>query len=621
MAYEVLARKWRPKQFQDVVGQDHVIQTLTNAIRMNRVAHAYLFVGPRGIGKTSIARIFAKALNCKEGMTPTPCDHCDACNEITAGSSLDVHELDAASNRGIDEIRALRDTIKYMPTQRFKIYIIDEVHMLTTEAFNALLKTLEEPPAHIKFFMATTEPQKIPATILSRCQRFDLRRIPAGLLIERLRLIAKSEGVTIDDDAVLAVARAAEGGLRDAESALDQLISFQGKDIHEQDVLSVFGLVSRQTLEALSTALLQGDITGVIQQVEALDKNGKDMQRLLQELLEHIRNLLVYLQAGVGLAALDLTPVQVAVLKAQAALTHVDRLLRITDILMETMDRLPYALSKKTLLETALIRCSRAAVVVSLDEILRRIEALKHSLDDGSLAPREPAASVPEAAQRSTLNALHGGAGPSGGDRPIGDELAHLIKVWPELIEKVGKAVALAKGCLLDARPVAVVGDRVTIGFDPEFAGRMEQAGLPRTRAALQKNLDDVLRRPITVEFKLLTERTVPAENESEETLQRPTGAARPNATHPPATLTRSDCGPGNVAGGRAGKPWSPTAPPKAGKPWSPTAPPKAGKPWSPTAPPKAGKPSLQQKQKWFKDPAVQKTMDMFNGDIQEVRE
>lgn len=578
MAYEVLARKWRPRQFQDVVGQDHVVQTLTNAIQMNRVAHAYLFVGPRGIGKTSIARIFAKALNCKTGMTPKPCDHCDACNEITAGSSLDVHELDAASNRGIDEIRALRDTIKYMPSQRFKIYIIDEVHMLTTEAFNALLKTLEEPPAYIKFFMATTEPQKIPATILSRCQRFDLRRIPANLLIERLRLIAKAEGVTIDDDAVLAVARAAEGGLRDAESALDQLISFQGKDIHEQDVLSVFGLVSRQTLETLSTALLQGDISGVIQQVEELDKNGKDMQRLLQELLEHIRNLLVYLQAGVSLAALDLTPVQVAVLKTQSALTQVDRLLRIADIVMETMDRLPYALSKKTLLETALIRCSRAAVVVSLDEIFQRIETLKKSLDDGGGAPRAP--EVRPASIAASTMAVAGIAEPEVAypqaksvsepkeAEPIENELAHLIKVWPELVEKVGKAVALAKGCLLDARPVSVVGDRVTIGFDPEFAERMEQAGLPRTRAVLQKHLGDVLRRTITVEFKLLTERAASAETTSAQTLPPPAGQPAPQ---------------GSAL--------------------------------------RAGKPSLQQKQKWFKDPAVQKTMDMFNGDIQEVRE
>ncbi len=562
MAYEVLARKWRPRQFADVVGQDHVIQTLTNAIKKNRVAHAYLFVGPRGIGKTSIARIFAKALNCKKGMTPNPCDQCDACNEITAGSSLDVHELDAASNRGIDEIRALRDTIKYMPTQRFKIYIIDEVHMLTTEAFNALLKTLEEPPAHIKFFMATTEPQKIPATILSRCQRFDLRRIPSGLLIERLRLIAQSEGVKIDDDAVLAVARAAEGGLRDAESALDQLISFQGNDIHEQDVLSVFGLVSRQTLESLSTALLQGDISSVIQQVEDLDKSGKDMQRLMQELLEHSRNLLVYLQAGSGLAALDLTPAQVTTLKTQAPLTQVDRLLRITDILMETMDRLPYALSKKTLLETALIRCARAAVVVSLDEILRRIDELKRSLEDNGAAPQmgaEVAAQVVTAPQQKSA-----ATGKPKIVEPIVNELAHVVKIWPEIVEKVGKSVALAKGCLLDARPVAIMRESMTIGFDPEFAAHMEQAGQPRTRAALQKCLNDVLGRSITVEFKLLTECPLPEAKKPAADAHSPAGAAR-------------------------------------------------------MAP--AGKPTLQQKQKWFKDPAVQKTMDMFNGDIQEVRE
>lgn len=559
MAYEVLARKWRPQQFKDVVGQDHVIQTLTNAIGMNRVAHAYLFVGPRGIGKTSIARIFAKALNCKQGMTATPCDECDSCREITTGSSLDVHELDAASNRGIDEIRALRDTIKYMPTQRFKIYIIDEVHMLTTEAFNALLKTLEEPPEHIKFFMATTEPQKIPLTILSRCQRFDLRRIPSALLIERMRLIAKEEGVTIDEDALLAVARAAEGGLRDAESALDQLISFQGKDIHEKDVLSVFGLVSREVLDQLSTDLLKGDITGVIKQVEALDQNGKDMQRLLLELLEHCRNLLVYLQGGEAIAALDLTPVQVATLKNQATLTQVDRLLRITDILMETMDRLPYALSRKTLLETALIRCSRAAVVVALDEILRSIQELKRDLNDGGNRPVAVADNQGDVPVQTTAES-HGAQAKQGVESkqaPVtGNELEHLLKVWPDIVEHVGKAVPLAKSCLMDARPAGVEADCVLIGFDPEFAERMEQAGLPRTRTALQKHLGDVLRRPIAVEFKLLDEREAPAQ------VARPPGGAV-----------------------------------------------------------SAGKPSLQQKQKWFKDPAVQKTMDMFNGDIQEVRE
>jgi DNA polymerase III subunit gamma/tau len=254
MAYEVLARKWRPQQFADVVGQNHVTQTLQNAITAKRIAHAYLFVGPRGTGKTSLARLFAKALNCKTGPTITPCDVCDSCREITAGISLDVQEIDGASNNSVEQVRELRDNVKFAPTHgKYKIYIIDEVHMLSTAAFNALLKTLEEPPAHVKFFFATTEAHKVLPTIVSRCQRFDLRRIPVALIIERLNLIANEEKVSLDSDAALAIARGAEGGLRDAESALDQLIAFRGETIAETDVLAVFGLVSRQTLELLSS--------------------------------------------------------------------------------------------------------------------------------------------------------------------------------------------------------------------------------------------------------------------------------------------------------------------------------------------------------------------------------
>ena len=263
MSYQVIARKYRPQRFSDVVGQEHVTQTLANAIKQSRIAHAYLFCGPRGTGKTTIARIFAKCLNCTGGPKVDFDDDDPRCLEIADGRSLDVIEIDGASNRGIEEIRELRDTVKYAPaTSKFKLYIIDEVHMLTKEAFNALLKTLEEPPGHVKFMFATTEPEKVLPTILSRCQRFDLRRIPAALIVRHLAQIAKQEKVKIDDAALHAIARGADGGMRDAESTLDQLISFCGDKIEETDVLSMFGLTAQGQLLELARALLAGEVEG-----------------------------------------------------------------------------------------------------------------------------------------------------------------------------------------------------------------------------------------------------------------------------------------------------------------------------------------------------------------------
>src|SRR5439155_14305558 len=273
----------------------HVSRTLKNAVAQNRLAHAYLFVGPRGIGKTSTARILAKSLNCVEGPTVTPCGVCDNCREIAAGNSLDVIEIDGASNRGIDDVRELRDNVRYAPAKsRLKIYIIDEVHMLTKEAFNALLKTLEEPPAHVKFMFATTEPDKVLPTILSRCQRFDLRRIPAALIVPHLAHIARQEQVKIGQSALYAVARGADGGMRDAESALDQLISFCGDKIEEADVLSMFGLTAQAQILELSRAVLAGEIHTALFQLNDLSQKGKDLGRLLGDLLSHFRNLLLF---------------------------------------------------------------------------------------------------------------------------------------------------------------------------------------------------------------------------------------------------------------------------------------------------------------------------------------
>ncbi len=378
MAYEVLARKWRPRQFVDVIGQEHVTRTLEHAIASGRVAHAYLFVGPRGIGKTTLSRLFAKALNCVKGPTAEPCDECDLCREIMGGNSLDVIEIDGASNNGVDNIRDLRDAVQFAPARaRFKIFIIDEVHMLSTGAFNALLKTLEEPPPHAKFILATTEVDKLPATIISRCQRFDLRRIPTALIVETLRRIATSEQVAADTDALLAIARGAEGGMRDALSALDQIISFKGSPVTEADVLAIFGLVSRENLERLATAILKGDMGGGLQIIDELDRGGKDLRRLVLELLEHFRNLLVLQHLGDKTAALDVTPEQLAALDLQAKLADSGRVLRVAEHLAELEGRIRHALSRRTLFETVFVRCCRATTVSTIDQLIRQLAALQ----------------------------------------------------------------------------------------------------------------------------------------------------------------------------------------------------------------------------------------------------
>src|SRR5690349_9069521 len=288
MSYQVIARKYRPQRFADVVGQEHVTQTLAHAIEQNRIAHAYLFCGPRGTGKTTVARIFAKALNCTGGPKVEFDDADTRVQEIAEGRSIDVFEIDGASNNGVEQVRELRETCKYAPaSSKFKIYIIDEVHMLSTAAFNALLKTLEEPPAHVKFMFATTDPEKVLPTILSRCQRFDLRRIPAALIVKHLTHIAKLEKVNIDDAALYAIARGADGGMRDAESTLDQLISFCGEKIEEADVLSMFGLAAQGQVLGLARAVLAGEIQAALTQLNELAQNGKDLGRLLSDLLNH----------------------------------------------------------------------------------------------------------------------------------------------------------------------------------------------------------------------------------------------------------------------------------------------------------------------------------------------
>ena len=357
MSYQVIARKYRPQRFSDVVGQEHVTRTLSQAITQSRIAHAYLFCGPRGTGKTTVARIFAKCLNATGGPKVDFQDDDPRCREITEGRSLDVLEIDGASNNGVEQVRELRETCRYAPAgSKFKIYIIDEVHMLSAAAFNALLKTLEEPPEHVKFLFATTDPEKVLPTILSRCQRFDLRQIPTKLISDHLSYIAGQEKVEVSPTALYAIARGAEGGMRDAESTLDQLISFCGSKIEEADVLSMFGLTAQRQLLELSGSILTGDVESGLRQLGQLTGSGKDLGRLIADLLNHFRNLLIYKVSRGDLGMLEISEAEAGALAEQSTLASSEGLTRILEVLGDTEMRLRDAACRCQGLSTLEIR-------------------------------------------------------------------------------------------------------------------------------------------------------------------------------------------------------------------------------------------------------------------------
>ena len=377
-----LPLKYRPMTFDDVVGQEHVVRTLRHAIEANRIANAYLFIGPRGIGKTTLSRIFAKALNCTSPKGVEPCGECDNCREIAAGRSIDVTELDAASHNKVEDVKPIIDAVQFKPTSsKYKIFIIDECHMLSNAAWNALLKTLEEPPPYVRFIFATTEGDKVLATIISRCQRFDLRRIQTNDIVARLKYICEKEKIDAEEDALLAIARGAEGGMRDALSSLDQLISFKGDKVTEEDALGVFGLVSRSALEGLAGAILKGDVAAILSAIEMFDSAGKNMRRLSGELLQHFRNLVVLQALGPNAKSLEATPDQIKVLQEQAQGIDPGRVFKVCDQLAEMEDKLRYVLSVRTLIEMSLIRASRIATTATIDELLKAVRGIR---DQGS---------------------------------------------------------------------------------------------------------------------------------------------------------------------------------------------------------------------------------------------
>ena len=587
MSYQVIARKYRPQKFADVVGQEHVTQTLTNAIAQRRIAHAYLFCGPRGTGKTTVARIFAKCLNCTGGPKVDFDDADPRCQEITDGRSVDVLEIDGASNNGVEQVRELRETVKYMPaSSKFKIFIIDEVHMLSTAAFNALLKTLEEPPAHVKFMFATTDPEKVLPTILSRCQRFDLRRIPTPLIVKQLATIAANEKVQIDAAALHAIARGAEGGMRDAESTLDQLISFCGEKIEEPDVLSMFGLTAQGQLLALTTAILAGETEPALRELNELVKNGKDLGRLLSDLLNHFRNLLIYQVSRGDLKLLEVTEAEAAALKEQSAGITADALTRIMEVLSDCESRLRDAASKKILIEVALCKCIEARTAVSLDAVLKKLNELRGGQPSfAAPAPTaatpatRPAPSRPTPATPVAAPAFSQSPPPAPVNlAPTGD--ADLAGLWPQLLEAVARVSSFTRSYLTEAHPVSLTKSLLTIGFDPEFANQMMLVDNPRNHTLLQTKLAELGHHGIQVKF-IQAERSI--------------GHVAP-PTAPVAHAPRP-----SVAS--AGKPMPTPKQSEAGSP------PKA-----------APAPVAFSKDDFKNDPLIQKALEIFKGTIVEVR-
>jgi len=399
MEYLVLARKWRPQVFEDVVGQDHVVKTLQNAVSLDRIAHAYIFSGPRGTGKTSVARILAKAVNCAEGPIQTPCNQCRNCTEITEGSSLDVREIDGASNRGIDEIRELRENIRFSPvSSRYKMYIIDEVHMLTQPAFNALLKTLEEPPPHVVFVFATTEIHKVPATILSRCQHFDFKRISVKQIADNLGHIAREEGISISDVALSWIAREGQGSLRDAQSIFDQVISYAGTEIKDTDVEELLDLGDRRLVSELTAAVLAGDAGTCLKIIDEAYYSGADIQHFYQMLLGHFMNLLTVKVTDGGDILTDLPDHEVAGLKELATGASLDTLHHLLDILMAEENDIRRSTQPRINLEYAVVKMAYLEPLIPIDEIVARMEGLEQRLGGGGA--RRPAAPAPPSADK-----------------------------------------------------------------------------------------------------------------------------------------------------------------------------------------------------------------------------
>lgn len=507
MSYIVLARKWRPQNFSEVIGQKPITQALQNALLTQRVAHAYLFAGPRGVGKTSVARILAKALNCQEGPTANPCDRCPFCTEIREGIAVDVFEIDGASNRGIDEIRELRENARYLPAKnKYKIYIIDEVHMLTDQAFNALLKTLEEPPPHVIFILATTEAHKIPLTILSRCQRYNFKRIPSHLIVEQLKKIKDEEKIEISERSLYLLARKAEGSLRDAQSLFDQVLSFAGNTIADEQVLEVLGLIDQKLLLNTLLALGEGDKATLLQIVAEVCQFGYDLKEFCTELIHLTRDLLILKTIpppeSTRLDLIDLPEEEIQELAQQADRFTQAEIQSIFRSLTAAYDEIARSTFPRLIMEMTLLRLATRRPILSVPEVLDKLRQLEERLSlqpAPSLSPTPPAI-VSEAEQVAGILTAGTSTLSNEDDRtlattaiPVKEERIEEKAIekfgveeekWKSFVHFVKKKKPPLASLLEHGSPLSLQGDFLEIGY-PEKSFYLERMQETETRAIL----------------------------------------------------------------------------------------------------------------------------------------
>jgi len=524
MAYQVLALKYRPLLFEDVIAQEHVTKTLAKAVATGRVAHGYLFSGPRGTGKTTTARILAKALNCVEGPTPTPCNKCPICKEITAGSSMDVLEIDAASNTGVDDIRTLRENIHYLPTSgKRRVFIIDEVHRLSGSAFDALLKTLEEPPEHAVFIFATTEPHDVPQTILSRTQRYDFRRIKTAALAAHLQKIADAEKLEIEPEALFLIARKGEGSVRDSLSLLDQMIALAGQKITRETTAATLGVVDRQIFASLLEIIAAGKTEPIFGLVQSLFESGADIAEFVNDFIDYLRNLLVQKSSSDPDAFLDIPPSEKESLVAQAAYFTEADILRMVQILSDLLMELKRGYDERIFLELCLVRLARMESSITLQEVIERLNRF------ASATPAAPAASgtlfngiksVPPAAGQSRPGSPANKA-PAHTPPPVVEtsepgkplNLPRVLADWSKFLESLKSRKQMLAPMLAMGHVQAVTDNKITVAFGPSNGTNKQVVEKAENKAIIESALHDFFHLPVRIEYILDMNRPVAPEH------------------------------------------------------------------------------------------------------------